>query len=360
MKNEYPDYSETGVNPIREKLSNSDKKILNDFLDECRTTCGDRTIQDIEARILQVKDVIEKPLDSWKKEDLKHLTALLNNSKRTEWTKHNIFATIKRFVKWYYKDIEMLDTLKRKRKKLFNYSKINDSTILTPDEIEKLIRASDSLRLKAFIMLQYETGCRPEEIRTMKWKDIKFFDDHADVNVYSKKTSESRTIPIMESIIHLKRWKQEYCIPGLRPDYLIFPGKTKNVYDPNKVMAQSVLSKSYRKLGIKAGLDKKVFPYLMRHSRLTSLYAKLPEHIVKKFAGHAPDSDMPGVYSHISNKDVKDALLKEIYSPKELTEENKDRVEELEKVVRILIQRIKLSDDKAIVQDLPFVKGITD
>lgn len=346
MKNEYPDYSKEGMDSVRSSITDKDKKILNSFISDCRMTCGNRSIQDIEVRLLQARDIIGKPFDSWTKEDMKGFTGLLNNSQRTEWTKHNIFASVKRFVKWFYisnredkdKQHSMIEVMKRKRKKLFNFSKINDSTILTPEDIEKLIRTTESLRMKAFIMLQYETGGRPEEIRTLEWKNIKFFDDHADVNIYSKKTSESRTIPIKESVIHLKRWKQEYCLPGLRPDYLIFPGKIGNVYNPKKVMSQAVLSKAYRNLGIKAGIDKKVYPYLIRHTRLTSLYSQLPEHLVKKFAGHSADSDMPGTYSHISNKDVKDAMLDKIYHVEEITPERKH---ELENKIEILEQTLE-------------------
>ena len=66
----------------------------------------------------------------------------------------------------------------------------------------------------------------------------------------------------------------------------------------------------------------------MRHTRLTYLYNNLPEQIVKKYAGHSKSSKMPEIYSHISSKDVRDLMLKEIYGVKELSPEQKNKLEQ--------------------------------
>lgn len=330
----YPDYSGKGLAHIKKALTSQDKAIMEKFFKHCSITCGERTLSDIEARLLQARDIIGKPYDSWNKSDVEHFTALLNNSKRTQWTKHGTLASFKRFVRWFYKDLNMLENIKLKRASKFNYRRINDSTLLTADEVQRLIRASETLRMKAFIMLLYETGARPEEIRKLKWKDIKFNYDHADVNIFSPKTTQGRTLPIKEAAIHLKRWKQEYCLPEARDSYLIFPGKVNNAYVPDKVMSGAVLCKIIRKLGKLANIDRAIYPYLIRHSRLTALYNQLPEQLVKKFGGHAPDSDMPKIYSHISNKDVKEAMLEKIYHVEEISPEKKHKLEEQIEVLK--------------------------
>lgn len=325
--------------------------------------------------MLQARDVIEKPFNAWTKEDVEQFTARLNNSQRTQWTKHGTLATFKRFVRWFYKDLSMLENIRLKRASKFNYQRINDSTLLTAEEVQRLIRAAETLRMKAFLVLLYESGARPEEIRRLRWKDVKFYDGHADVNIFAPKTTQGRTIPVKEAVVHLKRWKQEYCLPEASDSYLIFPGKIERKrpdgsvcrnYDPHRVMSGSVLSKSLRRLGRNAGIGRPVYPYLFRHSRLTALYNQLPEQIVKKFGGHAPDSDMPKIYSHISNRDVKEAMLERIYHVEELTEEQghalqreiermKLRLDERDKVLAVLAEAVmsgNLKIDPSVIKRL--------
>lgn len=107
---------------------------------------------------------------------------------------------------------------------------------------------------------------------------------------------------------------------------------------------------------LRTKLNRTIFPYLLRHSRLTKLYRDLPEQIVKKYAGHSPDSKMPAVYSHISSKDVKDVILEQIYNVKEITPTQKEDLQkqilenaELTKKILEILEGLKIT--KSITQN---------
>lgn len=319
MKSEYPSYQITGTAFIEKKLKPKDKKILNDFIEYCSISAGERKVRTIKATMLQIRDIIEKSFFNWNIEDIRKFLAVLNKRDFSEWTKNDIKKFLKKFIKWYYKDLEMIEDIKQvSMNKAFNHEKINESTLVKPEEIKALLKSTDSLKWRAIITLLSESACRPQELRSLKWKDIKFTDDGADITLFSEKKREARTIPIKDCVIHLKRWKQEY-ITEVRPEHYVFPYK-----NPNKEMCADILNRQFKRFCIKAGI-REINPYMFRHTKLTFMYNKLPEQIVKKFAGHSKSSKMMEIYSHISNKDVKDTILKEIYNIKELTEEQKNK-----------------------------------
>jgi DNA-binding transcriptional MerR regulator len=70
-------------------------------------------------------------------------------------------------------------------------------------------------------------------------------------------------------------------------------------------------------------LGRKVYPYILRHSRATELYtnASIPDKLAQKFLGHS--SSMSDVYTHLSNKDVKEVLAKTIYETEDIAPEKK-------------------------------------
>ena len=65
-----------------------------------------------------------------------------------------------------------------------------------------------------------------------------------------------------------------------------------------------------RKMALKAGIRKRVFPHLFRHSRATFLASRMTEAQMKEYFGWTQSSDMAATYVHLSGRDVDDTLLK--------------------------------------------------
>jgi len=341
MKGKYPNYSGKGTAHIEGSLKSKDSKILKDFLTYCGITAGEKKLINVKTKMLQICDVFEKPYDSINLNDLRKFLSVLNKSNKAVETQNDIKKVLKRFLKWLYKDwserfAELRDI---KTANGFNEEKINASTLLKPEEIEKLVRGAESLRHKALILLMFESAGRPEEILKLKWSDIDF--NGGEVKLSSSKTSKTRVNPIKESVIHLKRYKQEYPFMNVQASDYIFPSKE----DRNKQTPVGNLDYYLKELGFRV-LDRAIFPYLIRHTRLTQIHKTLPTQVACKFAGHSPE--IAQRYTHLTNDDVREAMLEKIYHVEEITEKERASLKEMEKkfielkeVVRIMGENLK-------------------
>ena len=88
----------------------------------------------------------------------------------------------------------------------------------------------------------------------------------------------------------------------------------------------------------KAGIERRVFPYLIRHTRLTELHrlgVRGLEH--NKFAGHRAGSKQQGVYVHLDNDDMKHAVLEKVYN---IEDTPADQVSKYEREIGALKQEL--------------------
>lgn len=339
MKSEYPRYEKGSLQKIKKKLNPKNKQILKEFLKVCSIEAGEGKIKKIERFLLQFYDITEIDLDKQTKESVNSWLIVLNKSDRSFWTRNEFKGYVKKFLKGYYKDLELIENIKRSKKdrKRINDTKINENNLITPEELEKMIRQTESFRQKALILLLWETGGRPQEIVNLKWRDIKFKDSYGNITLYSNKTGTTRTFPIKETCIHLKRWKQEFCFPNVKESDFVFPTPLNR----SKPITTTAINNMLKKVSKRAGINRHIWSYLFRHTRATRLYEELPQQIVEKLMGH---KDMAGIYAHISDKKAREEMLNKIYKIEELTEEEKDKYD---KLIKELKQQ--LTDDKKII-----------
>lgn len=344
MKKELPNYRVSGVDFIEKKLSKDDKKILNDFLKYCGITAGEHKLKDRRLTLLQIKDVMEKPFDKINLEDVRGFLSVINKSDKRDWTKRGLKQTLKMFLKWYYKDWSArFDNLRDvKLGKVTTQDKINKSTLITPEDIELLLRNANTLRDKAYISLLSEIGCRPQEIQHLKWKDFKLDGELGEVSLFSGKTETARTLPIKRSLVHLNRWKQEFAYPNIKQSDFVFPSPE----DRSKPISANNIWYTLRRIAKKSGIEKPVYNYIFRHSVLNDLYKKVPIQIHRKYAGHSKDSHMTATYEHLDNEDMFQIVLDKVYNVKEISEEERN---ELQKKIEIILD--VLSKDKNLSKD---------
>ena len=73
----------------------------------------------------------------------------------------------------------------------------------------------------------------------------------------------------------------------------------------------------------KSGIQKKVTPHILRHTRATHLASKLTESEMCHYLGWQLGSDMPKVYVHLSGRDIDSAIYTKVYGLK-IEDSNKD------------------------------------
>ena len=169
-------------------------------------------------------------------------------------------------------------------------------TILSPEEVTRLIEAAPNLLYRTILMTLYSTGMRraelvapeslPTSIRNSCWS---IFDEG--------KGKRDRNVPLSPKLLEALReyWR------WMKPTTYVFPG----VVDGRRVDAPAsdkIVWHACREAAQRAGITKRVHPHTLRHSYATHLLeagADLPT--IQKLLGHADIRDTT-IYLHLSRQ----------------------------------------------------------
>lgn len=216
---------------------------------------------------------------------------------------------IKRFLKWVHTGKldgdgypPCVSWLKNRREqRVFGFD------ILTQAEVKLIVDAAESQRDRALLFVLYESGCRASELLALKIKDNEFDPSGAVVRlgrVKGKAKTGERRIRVFESVPDLQLHLSMH--PNRQdPDAPLWPSGMHKDRPLNRRTLLGLV-KGYAK---KAGINKKVFPQIFRHSRATHLATVLKEAQMREFFGWSKDSDMPSIYVHLSGRDVDETLF---------------------------------------------------
>ena len=265
--------------------------------------------------IIIARDYLKKDFRKATKQDIKDVVLTIDNSEKySAWTKQSYRAILKKFYKWleygddyihkpgYPEIINWINTnLKYKDK-----PRINAADILTEEEIMKMIGAAEYPRDKAFIAMLYELGARIGELGNLNIRHVSR-DRYSYLIDLTGKTGR-RTPRIVISDPYLTEWLNGHPLKN-QPDspLWILSGNR----DRNKKMLYAALRALVLRLKKKAGLKKRLYPHLFRHSRVTHLLLnkQINEAQAKVYFGWTPSSKMLSEYSHLVSSDVNDTIL---------------------------------------------------
>ena len=235
-------------------------------------------------------------------------------------TKRNIKVVVKSFYKhtvgedlYYPKQVAWIKTTINKNKKIL------PEDILSEEEIMKLLDAATNARDRAMIALLFDTGIRAGELLALRKKDLDMTGNPAHITVTGK--TGSRRIPIMFSVPFLGNWIDMR--KDMKQDDWLWIS-VGSWFNYNRQMDYSGLRIMLKKVAKRAGLDKRVYPHLFRHSRASNYANKLTEQQLKMFFGWTGDSKMAATYVHLSGRDIDNAILQANgKKPKDVSEEPK-------------------------------------
>ena len=204
------------------------------------------------------------------------------------YTRRDYLLTLKYFLRFRGVDTSFKVTPKKSEIK-----KLRPTQLLTPSEVKRLVDASDDLMIRVMILLLWETGIRIGELLNIRKEDIEETEYGFLIRVSGK--TGVRAVPVIMSAPQLAQYLNS-----------VGQGKLFNIsYDHFRYVL--------KKLAEKAGIKKRIYPHLFRHSRATLLAKKrVGEHIMRQYFGWDEDSEMPSIYVHLAASDVEDAIL-ELY-----------------------------------------------
>ncbi len=246
------------------------------------------------------------------KQDIIRLKSLIESQPWTDKTKHNHTVALKKFYKWLYGIEEkgrypeivswISSTEKKSREKL-------PEDLLTEDEIEQMLQVADNPRDKALALTLFETGARIGELLNLRLKHV-VFQNNIGLLMLNGKTGMRRvtviaSVPILAQHIDTHPFKND-------SDSFLFMTKF-NRMNGGRGYAQLTYGgtvKTLKALAQKAGIKKRVHPHLFRHSSATRAAKFLTEAQMKEYYGWTRGSEMPGLYTHLSQRDVQGAILR--------------------------------------------------
>jgi integrase/recombinase XerD len=166
-------------------------------------------------------------------------------------------------------------------------------TVLTPEEVQRLIAAARTLTERAMLMVLYSTGVRNAELRHLQVRDI---DSRAMlIHVSHAKGGRDRFVPLSATLLATLRehWR------WMKPKTWLFPGTLHN-WRADRPMTPKVVWDACRTAAARAGLTKRVSAHTLRHSFATHLLeAGADIRTIQLLLGHAQVRHTV-IYLHLS------------------------------------------------------------
>ena len=122
--------------------------------------------------------------------------------------------------------------------------------------------------------------------------------------IHNRKTGNRSVRIIGDSIAYLR----DYIKTKDDRDEYLFTGQQGATM--HKQMQYSTVRKLFMNVKKRAGIDKRIYPHLFRHTRASLLASKVPDAPLENQMEWVHGSQMTAIYVHLSGRDQDDAILK--------------------------------------------------
>ncbi len=215
--------------------------------------------------------------------DIRTFLAYLISEKRVS---PRTVSLVKAALKFNYDEIQKKGIVNVKAPKAQKHL----PTVLTKDEVKRLLDSAKTGKSKLILMLLYSSGIRISECTNMRMKDLEL--DEKMGWVRSGKGNKDRIIILSDTVIKsLKGLSQN-------PDSYIFSNKGKPLSSRNvqKIVARTAKS---------AGINKRVSPHTLRHTFATHLLdAGTDIRKIQELLGHS-NLQTTQIYTKVSTEELK-------------------------------------------------------
>ena len=170
-------------------------------------------------------------------------------------------------------------------------------TVLSPEEVARLLAAAPGVKYKAALGVAYGAGLRVSEVVALKVSDID--NERMLLRVEQGKGQKDRFVMLSPQLLELLRdwwWVA-------RPRAWLFPG-----LDPVNPMSTRQLCRAVRTAAHAAGIAKRVSPHTLRHSFATHLLEQNVDiRVIQVLLGHAR-LDTTALYTRVAVNTIRDVM----------------------------------------------------
>jgi site-specific recombinase XerD len=171
-------------------------------------------------------------------------------------------------------------------------------TVLSPEEVRRMIDGTRNLMHRTLMMVLYGTGVRRKELSLLKVADID--SKRMVVHIRQGKGSRDRDIPLSPKLLEALR---EYWL-WKKPRVYLFPS-TEGQRGVEAPMSDKVVWWAVREAARRADITRKVGPHTFRHSFATELLeAGTDLRTIQLLMGHSRLEDTT-LYLHLSRRHLK-------------------------------------------------------
>jgi integrase/recombinase XerD len=178
-------------------------------------------------------------------------------------------------------------------------------TVLTADEVARLLEAAPNLKAQAALSVAYGAGLRASEVVHLKISDID--SERMILRVEQGKGQRDRNALLSPALLKLLRawWVEGHRLGKMHPGGWLFPGM-----DPVDPLSTRQLNRFVKTAANAAGIDKRVSMHTLRHSFATHLLEqKVDIRLIQVLLGHQKLNNTAR-YAHVATK-----TLSEVASP---------------------------------------------
>ncbi len=253
--------------------------------------------------ITKFNSMLKKPFSGATKEDIRRVVGELNETSLAEETKKGFKIMLRKLYR-FIRGIEEKGVYPEEVKwisiRIPNNHKKLPEEMLTEDEILRIIRKCNNLRDKALLSALAESGCRVSEIGTMQIKHVSFEQYGARLTVNGK--TGMRKILVINCTPYLQEWINQHPFND-NPESPLWVQTNGNLLCYARITA--ILKEAVKSAGIK----KRVYPHLFRHSKATHLASFMSDSALKDYLGWTQGSKMAATYIHMSGKETDNSIL---------------------------------------------------
>ena len=167
--------------------------------------------------------------------------------------------------------------------------------ILSVEEVARLIDSARNLLDRTMIMVLYSTGMRTAEMRNLQVKDID--SKSMLIHIQHGKGGRDRYVPLSSKLLETLReyWR------WMKPKTWLFPGTVHN-WRADKPLTPKVVWDACKSAAKQAGIEKRVYAHLLRHSYATHLLeAGADLRTIQLLLGHVK-LEHTVIYLHLSRR----------------------------------------------------------
>ncbi|MBU2492379.1 MAG: tyrosine-type recombinase/integrase [Bacteroidetes bacterium] len=234
----------------------------------------DKSIDEITSREIELFILkLRKSAPKGYKVYFRNLKAAFNKAKDWDYIKSNPFDKIK---------------LRKEQKEY--------PTFITKDELNRILISTDNDVLRDIFSIAFNTGCRLNEILNLRWRNIDLFKNIITIgdSHFNTKSKAQRIIPLCRELEGRFRNSSQKSMHD--PDGFVFTKPNGFKYNDDYV------SKYFKKVCRKIGLDEKIHFHSLRHSFASFLVQQgINLYTVKELMGHSSITTTE-IYSHLNTE----------------------------------------------------------